>query len=80
MNKEEYLKEQLRSKRLNLYLQGIHDLFAEDVVALVQLCYKLGATYDDIGNALGISRQRVYQKFPKKSVEKYNKKFSSKFK
>ena len=55
-----------RSKRLNELLQGLHDLYKDDVEQAVYLCYDKGATVEEVAQALGVTKAEVSRKFPKK--------------
>lgn len=55
-----------RSKKLNELLQGLHNLYKQDVENAIALCYELGATQDQIAKALGSPRSTIAIKYPKK--------------
>ena len=66
MTKRIITHEPVRSKRLNSYLKGLKDLYQEDLERMIYFCYReFDATYDQIGKALGISKQAVSQQYPK---------------
>lgn len=66
MNKRIITQEAERSKKLNELLQGLHDIYKDDVRRAVYLCYELGGTQEQIADALGIARSTVAIKYPKK--------------
>ena len=67
MTKRIITQEAARSRRLNEHLQGLKNLYKEDLEKMVYFCYsEFDATYDQIGQALGISRAEAYRQYPKK--------------
>lgn len=60
-----------KSRKLNEYLQGLRNLYKDDTANVIQLCYELGATYEQVGNALGITRAEAFRQYPK-STRKEN--------
>lgn len=59
-------REYERSQKLNYHLQGLKDLYEDDVFHAVQLAYQLGATQEDVAKALGKSRSTIAMLYPKK--------------
>jgi len=60
------LQEHEKSKKLNQYLQGLKNLYQEDLERVIYYCYKeFNATYQQIGKALGKTKQAVQQQYPK---------------
>lgn len=72
MTRDIITQENERSKKLNELLQGLHDLYKEDVASVVYLCYELDATQEQVAKALGMSRVRVAQLYPKTKKEESN--------
>jgi len=67
MSKKIISHEVENSKKLNEHLQGLKNLFGEPLKNLIYYCYdEFDASYEQIGNALGKSRQAVEQQYPKK--------------
>ena len=63
-------QEHARSKQLNLHLQGLKNLFEDDLRKMVYYCYEnFDATYADIARALGITDVAVKNKYPKLEKE-----------
>ncbi len=66
MSKRIITQESERSKKLNDLLQGLHNLYKDDVQNAINLCYELGATQEQISKALGKPRSTIAIQFPKK--------------
>ena len=54
-----------RSKKLNELLGGLQDLYKDDVKNVIYLCYDLGATVQQVADALGTTKQNVSLLYPK---------------
>lgn len=71
MNKHSISHEAERSKKLNGLLQGLHNLYKDDLERVIYLCYDLGGTQEEIAEALGLSRGAVAMKYPKKKEKNH---------
>ncbi len=69
MNKRIITQEPERSKKLNDALESLRNVYEPDVKKLVSLCYKLGATQEQIGDALDLTRSTVSLKYPRRKEE-----------
>jgi DNA-directed RNA polymerase specialized sigma24 family protein len=70
MKKRIIAQEADRSKKLNELLRGLQDLYKDDVRNTVNLCYQLGATQEQVAQALGTSLSNVKMLYPKNGKEK----------
>lgn len=49
--------------------ETLHKHYQRNEKKLVYLCYSKGITQQEIGDALGVSKQRITQKYPKENYE-----------
>lgn len=58
--------------RLNQLLGQLSSFYKDDVKKVVQLCYELGATYEQVADALKTTRQNIHKQYPKEKKETEN--------
>ncbi len=58
-----------KSKHLSEVLKPLINYYQTDLRKIVQLCYKRGITQQDIANCLGVTKQAVCTRFPKKKLQ-----------
>lgn len=54
-----------RRDKFNKILKELGEYFETPITALVNFCRELGASDDQIAGKMGITRQRVHDKYPK---------------